>query len=218
MRTDSLFLDHKPATKPTLRGVSHQIAAGVSLVAGVALALQQDNVRDTLAMAVYAASLTFLFAVSATYHRPNWQPAPRRWMRRLDHAGIYVLVAGTYTPICVVAMPEDSGQRLLWLVWSGAALGIVQSMFWAHAPRALSAALYVLLGWAVVSEWADVSASIGPTGVALLLSGGALYSVGAVVYARKSPSPWPLVFGYHEVFHALVIGAAACHFAVIAGL
>jgi len=218
MRTDSLFLDQKPATKPTLRGVSHQIAAGVALVAGTALALQQDSPRATLAMAVYGASLTFLFAVSATYHRPNWQPGPRRWMRRLDHAGIYLLVAGTYTPICVVGMPEESGQRLLWLVWGGAAVGIVKSMFWAHAPRALSAALYVLLGWAVVSEWADVRASIGPLGVRLLLGGGVLYSLGAVVYARKSPSPWPLVFGYHEVFHALVIGAAACHFAVIARL
>jgi hemolysin III len=212
------FLSQPPATKPALRGVSHQVASLLALFGGIWLTVEQTAPRAKLAMAIYGICLTALFAISAAYHRPNWQPLPRQRMRRLDHAGIFLQIAGTYTPLCLIALPAESGQRLLALVWGGALAGIVKTLLWVHAPRALTAGLYVLLGWAAVSEWTAIKAAIGPTGVTLMLTGGVLYTVGAVIYAKKKPSPWPLVFGYHEVFHLLVIAAAACHFALVARL
>ena len=201
--------------KPLLRGVSHEIAAAVALAGWVALALVATPGRARVAANVYGASLFTLFLVSALYHRPAWQPAARRLMRRLDHSAIFLLIAGTYTPICL-ALPPASGQRLLAIVWSGAAAGILQSLLWVRAPKALSAAIYVLLGWVVVTALPALRAALGGTAIALLFAGGAAYTVGAVVYATRRPDPFPRVFGYHEVFHALVIAAAACHFAVAA--
>jgi hemolysin III len=202
-------------TKPLLRGVSHQVAFYVALVAGGALTALSPAGRPTLAASIYSACLAALFGISAAYHRPTWNPVQRQWMRRLDHAGIYLQIAGTYTPICMLAVPAPAGVRLLWMVWAGALLGIFKSLVWIRAPKALSALLYVLLGWAVVSEWTVVRAGVGDRGLTLLLVGGVLYTLGAVVYARKSPDPWPKVFGYHEIFHVLVIAAALCHYAIV---
>jgi hemolysin III len=200
--------------KPLLRGVSHEVAAFVALAAWIALAAVAPAGRGRAASNVYGASLFTLFLVSAVYHRTNWRPRARTWMRRLDHSAIFVLIAGTYTPLCLL-LPPPTGVTLLALVWGGAALGIVQSVAWAYAPRPLVAALYVALGWAVVWVLPTLRAVLGPSALALLFIGGAAYTVGAVIYAARRPDPFPRVFGYHEVFHALVIVAAACHFAVV---
>lgn len=209
-------MEATPRVKPLLRGVSHEIAAFAAVFAWIALVATASSDRARLAATVYGASLVALFAVSAVYHRPTWQPRARLVMRRLDHAAIFVLVAGTYTPMCLL-LPPASGLPLLAVVWGGAALGVVQSVFWVTAPKPLVAAAYVVLGWVVVPVLPTLTALLGPGAIALLAGGGALYTLGAVVYAVRRPDPFPRVFGYHEVFHALVIAAAACHLAVVAG-
>jgi hemolysin III len=204
-----------PPAKPLLRGVSHEIAAFVALAAWIALAAFAPPGRARAASHVYGASLFTLFLVSGLYHRTNWRPRARAWMRRLDHSAIFVLVAGTYTPLCLL-LPPSTGLTLLAVVWGAAALGIVQSIAWPSAPRPVAAALYVALGWAVVWVLPALRGVLGRSALALLFAGGAAYTVGAVIYAARRPDPFPRVFGYHEVFHALVVGAAACHFAVVA--
>lgn len=201
--------------KPLLRGVSHEIAAFAALAAWVALAALAPSARGRAAANVYGASVFALFLVSALYHRRNWAPRARAWMRRLDHSAIFVLIAGTYTPLCLL-LPPSAGLRLLAIVWAGAALGIVQSMLWVHAPKPLVAAIYVALGWAVLPVFPTLHTVLGTPALALLGAGGAAYTLGAVIYATQRPDPFPRVFGYHEVFHALVVAAAACHFAVVA--
>jgi hemolysin III len=201
--------------KPLLRGVSHEIAAGLALSAWIVLALVAPSARARLAANVYGASLFCLFAVSALYHRPSWPPRARLFMRRLDHSAIFLLIAGTYTPFCLL-LPASSGEPLLLVVWGGAVAGVLQAVIWVRAPKALVAALYVLLGWVVVPVLPALRAALGVGAIALLAGGGAAYTVGAVVYASRRPDPFPRVFGYHEVFHALVIAAAACHLAVAA--
>jgi hemolysin III len=204
-----------PSEKPLLRGVSHEIATGLALAAWIVLALLAPSARGRLAANVYGASLFCLFAVSALYHRPSWPPRARLVMRRLDHSAIFLLIAGTYTPFCLL-LPPSSGEPLLAVVWGGAVAGVLQSVLWVRAPKALVAALYVLLGWVVVPVLPALRATLGSGAIALLAGGGTAYTVGAVVYATRRPDPFPRVFGYHEVFHALVIAAAACHLAVAA--
>lgn len=202
--------------KPRLRGVLHLHAAYVALVAGIVLVALASSSRAALAAAVYSASLVTLFGVSALYHCPNWRPTPRAWLRRLDHAAIFVLIAGSYTPFCLLALQGDVGQRLLLMAWIGAGVGILQAVFWVRAPRVVTAALYLALGWAVVPYVPQLWAAIGALGITLVGLCGALFTVGAVIYALKRPDPLPAVFGYHEVFHALVVAACACEFAAIA--
>jgi len=206
-----------PPTKPLLRGVSHEIAAGLALAGAVALTVLAPAGRARAGAAVYGASLVTLFAVSALYHRPAWGPRARLLMRRLDHSAIFVLIAGTYTPLCLL-LGGDAGRTLLAAVWGGALLGVAQSVAWPRAPKALVAALAVALGWAVVPVLPTLAGAVGTAGLVLLGGGGALYTLGAVIYATGKPDPFPRVFGYHEVFHALVIAAAAMHFAVVAGV
>lgn len=201
--------------KPRLRGVSHELAFFAALGAGTVLVALAPP-RAAVAAAVYSLSLATMLGVSALYHRPTWAPGPRRWMRRLDHAAIFVLVAGTYTPFTLL-LPQH-GQAMLALAWTGAALGIAQSLFWVGAPRPLVAALYLALGWAVVVFWPALHAALGAAGLAVLVLGGVLYSIGAIVYAARRPDPVPQVFGYHEIFHALVVLAAVCHFGVVVGV
>ena len=200
--------------KPRLRGVSHEIAAVVALVAGAVLVWHTRSAAARHGAMVYAACLTALFAISAAYHRPTWKPRARQWMRRLDHAGIFLLIAGTYTPMCLALAPHD-GHLLRAVVWAGAAAGVLQSLLWITAPKPLIAVIYVVLGWSVIPYVPRMYAITGAWPLALLLAGGVVYSLGAVVYARKRPDPAPAVFGYHEVFHALVIAAAALHFAAV---
>lgn len=202
--------------KPLLRGVSHEIAAFVAAAGALALIRAAPNARGALAAAVYGATLTALFAVSALYHRPTWRPPARAFMRRLDHSAIFLLIAGTYTPFCLLL----GGGRGLWLlvaVWTGAALGVLQAVFWLHAPKALLAVLCVALGWIIFPLLPELRSAVGLGRVLLLLAGGLAYTAGAAVYALRRPDPAPRVFGYHEVFHALVVLAAVCHYVVVAG-
>jgi hemolysin III len=197
-----------PLTKPRLRGVSHELAFFAALGAGAVL-IALAPPRAALAAAVYAVSLATMLGTSALYHRPHWAPGPRRWMRRADHAAIFVLIAGTYTPFTLL-LPTH-GPAMLALAWGGAALGILQSLFWVTAPRPLVAALYIALGWSVTIFWTALHAAIGTAGLLFFVLGGVLYSSGA-------PDPAPAVFGYHEIFHAFVVAAAVCHFGVVLGV
>ena len=206
------------ADKPIWRGVTHQWAFFLSLIGGGAMFALAPPGRAALAVGIYVASVAGLFGASALYHRPNWQPSTRAWLRRIDHSAIYTLIAGTYTPVAMLALPETQGRRLLMVAWIGAAVGIVKSLAWVHAPKPVSAALYVLMGWLVLSEGSSVSTAMGPRGVALLAIGGVCYTSGAVIYAKRKPDPWPKTFGYHEIFHVLVIVAALAHGAMVAGI
>lgn len=211
---DAPSIDPGPA-KPLLRGVSHQVACVVALVAGLALWRTVSTEAARHAVAIYTASITALFGVSAAYHRPTWQPRARQWMRRLDHAAIFVFIAGTYTPLCLALAPAD-GARLETFVWVGALAGVLQSMLWVQAPKPFIAVLYLALGWSVLPYIGRMHAAVGLAPLALILGGGVVYSVGALVYAKKRPDPSPRIFGYHEVFHALVIVAAVLHFTAVA--
>ena len=204
------------ALKPKFRGVSHQYAFFVSIITGVVLVLLASGTRATTAAIIYAVAVSALFGTSALYHRVNWSTqAARRWMRRLDHTMIFVLIAGTFTPVCLLVLQGTIGTVLLAVVWGGALLGVVFKFVWIDAPKWLIAVLYVALGWVAVIAFPELLDRAGWTAFGLLLGGGLLYSIGAVVYATKKPDPVPSVFGYHEVFHVLVIGAAALHYACI---
>lgn len=202
--------------KPRLRGVSHQYAFFVALAAGAALVVLARGGEARVVAGVYALSLSAMFGASALYHRIDWSPRPAAWLRRLDHSMIFVLVAGTYTPFAVLVLAPALGWTVLAVVWGGALVGIVISLLWIDAPRWLTALLYVALGWVSIVVMPQLWDRAGVLAVALLATGGLLYTAGAVVYARRRPDPAPRVFGYHEVFHVLVIAAAAVHFAAVA--
>jgi hemolysin III len=201
--------------KPLLRGVLHEVAAFVAAVAGAILFFRASGTRARAGALVSGLSLVTLLAVSATYHRKNWSEKLRAVWRRLDHSAIFLLIAGTYTPLSFLL-----GSRLGWIflgiVWGGAVLGIVMSIAWVRAPKALVAVVCVLLGWAAVPLLPALKAALGTSAVVLLATGGVVYSLGAAVYALRRPDPFPKVFGYHEIFHALVVAAAVCHYAVVA--
>jgi hemolysin III len=202
--------------KPRLRGVFHQWAFFVSLGAGTALVLLAGGSRATIAAAIYAFSLSALLGVSALYHRVTWGPAARRWMRRLDHTMIFVLIAGTYTPFALLVLHGTLAEVVLVAVWACAAAGVVLNLVWWDAPKPVTAAVYLSTGWIAVLAFPQLWSGLGPVGFGLVVLGGALYTAGAVVYARRRPDPKPAVFGYHEIFHVLVIVAAACQFAAVA--
>ena len=202
--------------KPRFRGVFHQYAFYVAVVAGAVLVALSDSGRELLATWIYAAALASMFGVSALYHRVNWRSARvRTWMRRLDHSTILLLIAGTYTPFALLAFDGRVGDVILVVVWAGAAAGLVLNLAWVDAPKWLTAIVFMALGWvgvAAVPELVD----LGVTPTVLVFLGGALYTLGALAYALKRPNPFPASFGYHEVFHLLVIGAALVHFVAIA--
>jgi hemolysin III len=213
--TNPHWLD--PSAKPRLRGVSHQWAFFVSLFTGAVLFLLAPNGEAMMAAGIYAVSVAALFGTSAVYHRINWRSLnARRWMRRLDHSMIFVLIAGTYTPFALLALDGTLATAILIVVWSGAIAGVVLQLLWVDAPRALSAFVYLAMGWVALAAFPQMIDKVGITGTVLVAAGGLLYSVGALIYAFKRPNPVPKVFGYHEVFHALVIAAAALHYAVVA--
>ncbi len=206
-----------PPQKPLLRGVSHEIAAAFAIAGWVALLRAAPGPRAAMAAAVYGLALTAQFAVSALYHRPRWGTRARLVMRRLDHAAIFLLIAGTYTPFALL-LPDGTGRGLLAVVWSGALAGMALSVAWPLAPKWLMALLTVGLGWMVVPMLPSLYGAIGARGLWLLGGGGVAYTVGAVVYATRRPDPFPRVFGYHEVFHVLVIAAAILHYVAVAGV
>lgn len=205
------------AVKPRLRGVSHQWAFVVSLFLGAGLIVAADTPQATLAVAIYAASLSALLGTSALYHRVDWRrPEVRRWMRRLDHSMIFFLIAGTYTPFALLALSGPLADAILVVVWAGAIAGAVVEMVWIDHPKWVAALIYMSLGWVAAIAFPGLWGEMGLVGTLLVALGGLLYTAGAVVYATQRPDPNPRVFGYHEVFHLFVIAAAAAHFAAVA--
>jgi hemolysin III len=206
-----------PSVKPRWRGVTHQWAFFVSLVTGAALVIVAPSGKATVAAAVYAVSVAGLFGVSALYHRINWvSDAARRWMRRLDHSMIFLLIAGTYTPFALLALEGPLAVAILVAVWAGALGGIAFKLLWISAPKWLVSTMYVLLGWVALAAMPQLVARLGTVATSLVAAGGVLYTAGAVIYASRRPDPVPAVFGYHEVFHLLVITAAALQYAAVA--
>jgi hemolysin III len=201
--------------KPRLRGVSHQCAFFVSLASGTLLVLLATTTKATLAAAIYAVSVSALFGASALYHRVNWTGPARRRMRRLDHSMIFLLIAGTYTPVGLLVLRGTLATVVLAVVWGGALAGIVLELLWTGAPRWLGGTVYLALGWVAVVAMPQLVAELGAVGGLLIVAGGLVYSAGAAVYALRRPDPVPAVFGYHEVFHLLVIAGVAAHYLAI---
>jgi hemolysin III len=201
--------------KPFLRGHFHQAGFFLALGACLMLVFQSTDARALVSSLVYSISLCGMFGVSSLYHRANWSEKSRRWMRRLDHAAIFILIAGTATPICVFALPSEAVFEALGLIWGMACMGLLQTLFWVKAPKWIAAIFYVVMGWMIVPYLPQFILLLGWGKVSLILAGGILYTVGALVYALKFPNPSPKKFGYHEVFHVLVMIAAVLHFIVI---
>ncbi|MHB8671524.1 MAG: PAQR family membrane homeostasis protein TrhA [Acidimicrobiales bacterium] len=201
---------------PRFRGVSHLLAFGVSVVAGVVLVVTAKPGAARATAAIYAPAIAGLFGFSALLHRGHWRPSVRRRLRRIDHSMIFVAIAGTYTPIAALTLPRATARIVLVVIWVGAVAGIVFRMAWLDAPRRLVALPYVLLGWVAIATAPGLWRGLGVVGFLLLMLGGLLYTLGALVYARRRPDPRPTVFGFHEVFHALVVAAAAIHYTVVA--
>jgi hemolysin III len=207
---------HKLSQKPRLRGVSHQWAFFASLGAGAALVLAASGATAVIAMSIYAFSLSAMLGTSALYHRVTWTPEVRQWMRRLDHTTIFVFIAGTYTPFALLVMHGTLADAVLIVVWATAVGGLILNLVWIDSPYWVTAVVYMSTGWVAIVTLPQLWDEIGPVGVGLIALGGVLYSAGAVVYARRKPDPRPQVFGYHEIFHVLVIAAAAVQYAAVA--
>ena len=205
-----------PLLKPRLRGVSHQWGFFVSLAAGAALIAFAPHGRATLAAAIYAGAVSALLGTSALYHRVGWRPAVRRWVRRADRSMIYVLIAASYTPFALLALHGALATVVLAVVWAGAGAGVTLQLVWLEHPKWVAVAISISLGWVAVITLTQLPHAIGWWAIAALVLSGALYTAGAVIYARERPNPLPGVFGYHELFHALVLAAAAIHYAVVA--
>jgi hemolysin III len=202
--------------KPKLRGVLHQAAFMIAIALAPLLIVGADGGRARLAAAVFAGSVAACFGASALYHRVTWTPRARLWMRRIDHAGVYLLIAGTYTPVSLLALHGAWRPVVLIIVWAGAVAAIVLKFVWVAAPKWLAAAIGLALGWVAVIALPQLIGRLHPAAVILLVVGGLAYTAGAVVYARRRPDPAPAVFGYHELFHALTIVGVACQYVAIA--
>jgi len=202
---------------PLLRGISHKWAALAALAAALALVALAPAGTARVAAFIYGAGLCALFAGSALYHRWRWSPQLRPLLRRIDHSTIFVFIAASYTPVALLVLDGTLRWVVLGGVWAGAVAGVALSVAWVTAPRVLSAASYVALGWFALVASPDLVAELPAAPLVLLLAGGVLYSAGAAVYAARRPDPWPRTFGFHEIFHAFVIAAAVTHFVAMAG-
>lgn len=201
--------------KPKLRGVFHELGFYAAIALGVPLVLTAEHGRARIAAIAFASCLAGCFGASALYHRRMWTPKVRSWLARLDHAGVYLLIAGTYTPFGLLVMSPAWAVPVLSVVWSGALAAILLKLFWVRAPKWLSAAMGLLLGWVGAAAFSQLL-KVHVVGLLLVIAGGLLYSAGAAVYAGRRPDPAPHVFGYHELFHVLTLGAAGCQFAAVA--
>jgi hemolysin III len=205
--------------KPRARGWIHLCSAVTAIVAGVALvsvAWIAASPKAGWATLIYTAAIVAMFSVSATYHRVHWRsPTAQMWMKRADHSLIFIFIAGSYTPIALLAMPPRTGTQVLTVVCTGAAAGVALKMLWPSAPRWLGVPLYLLLGWAAIWFTGTLLDSAGVAVVALLAAEGVLYNIGAIFYGLSWPNPWPQTFGYHEFFHAFTAAAAICHYIAI---
>jgi len=210
----------KPAGlgKPRLRGRLHQYAFFVAAVCGIVLcsiAAGRPGIAPLVSCAIYSVTVCGLFGVSALYHRRIWSERGYQIMRRMDHSMIFIFIAGTYTPFCVLLLPAGTATVMLSLIWGGALGGVALKTIWPHLPRWAGAPLYLALGWGAVAIMPDVLHRGGAAVLVLLIAGGVIYSVGAVFYALRRPNPWPTVFGHHEFFHACTLLAAICHHVAI---
>jgi hemolysin III len=195
--------------------VFHEVGFYTVIALSVPLILTADPGRARLSAIVFSACLAGCFGASALYHRPTWTPVRRSWLARLDHAGIYLLIAGTYTPFGLLVMSRNWAIPVLTIVYSGAAIAILMKLFWPRTPKVLSALIGLMLGWVAVVAYSQL-AKIGAAGLILLGIGGLFYTVGAIVYARRKPDPRPAVLGYHELFHLCTMAAAGCQYVAIA--
>lgn len=209
LRPQQWFPGQEPKPKPHLRGWQHAGAVPLAVASAIALTVLAPTTGTRWASAVYLITSLLLFGISAIYHRFYWEPAWERFWRRLDHSNIFLLIAGTYTPICVALLEPSQTRAILLIVWTATFFGIILSVFWPHAPRWLIAGLYVALGWVGVWYLPNLWASGGPVVVLLVAFGGILYTLGAVVYALKWPNPSPKWFGFHEIFHSFTVLAWA---------
>jgi hemolysin III len=202
---------------PILRGVTHFWAFWCALAATIPLVAFAPSAAARMAALVYGAGMCLLFAGSAAFHRWRCGPRLRTLLCRIDHSAIFVFIAASYTPVALLVLDGPTGPILLATAWAGAVGGVAMSMAWISAPRVLFAGTYVALGWVAILAVPELVSRLPLTALVLIAAGGVLYTVGAVVYATRRPDPWPRVFGFHEVFHALVIAAAALHFVAMAG-
>lgn len=204
-----------PVAKPRFRGRLHQIAFFFAIPQGVALVASAADWLTRGAATVYALSLAGLLGVSALYHRLPWTPPALVRMRRLDHSMIFVLIAGTYTPVSLLVLSGPWATVLLGGVWAGAITGVLLKQFGMDRTRKITGTMYIVLGWAAVIAAPWFVTRMSPTVLALIALGGVLYTLGAIVLLRKRPDPKPAVFGYHEIWHVAVVGASTCHYAAI---
>ncbi|TPG33541.1 PAQR family membrane homeostasis protein TrhA [Mycolicibacterium hodleri] len=204
---------------PSARGAIHLVCAAVAIIAGAALvpvAWLVGRPHAGVATLVYATTIIGMFTVSAVYHRVRWDnPATYKWMKRADHSMIFLFIAGSYTPLALLAMPPDTAKLVLTIVYSGAAAGVALKMFWPSAPRWVGVPLYLVLGYTAIWFAGVLLDGAGLAVVVLLCAGAVLYNIGAVLYGVRWPNPWPQTFGYHEFFHAFTAAAAACHYVAI---
>lgn len=204
---------------PRARGLIHLVCAATAIVAGAVLvpvAWLAGSPKAGLATLIYTATIVGMFTVSAIYHRVQWRSTDaRKWMKRADHSMIFVFIAGSYTPFALLALPPDRSAQLLTIVYCGAAAGVALKMFWPSSPRWVGVPLYLILGYAAIWFAPDLLAGGGVAVVSLLVGGGVLYNIGAVLYGVRWPNPWPQTFGYHEFFHAFTAAAAICHYVAI---
>jgi len=201
--------------KPTLRGWQHAVMFPIAVVAGALLVATAPTTAGRISSAVFAITAVLLFGVSALLHRGTWTPRVEALLRRVDHANIYLIIAGTYTPFAVLALPPERGKLLLAIVWTGALVGVALRIFWIGTPRWLSTTLYVVVGWIIVFFIPALIEGAGAGVVVLVTVGGVLYTIGAIVYATKWPNPSPRRYGFHEVFHSLTIAAFAAHYIAV---
>jgi hemolysin III len=201
--------------KPKLRGVFHEIGFYVAVAVGAVLVLTAEPGKPRIAAAIFASCVALCFGSSAVYHRPTWKPRARAWLARLDHAGVYLLIAGTYAPFGLIVLSKVWAIVVLAIVWSGAFLAIVVKVFWFKTPKWLSAAIGIAIGWVGAAAFPQLL-KLSTVALVLIVAGGILYTAGAIIYARRRPNPIPQVFGYHELFHVLTVAAAACQYVAVA--
>jgi hemolysin III len=204
-----------PRPKPKLRGVFHEFGFYAALTLATPLVLSASTGRARLAAIVFSSCLAGCFGASALYHRPTWTPTARSWVARLDHAGVYLLIAGTFTPFGLFVLSAQWAVPVLSVVWGGALAAILLRLFWVRAPKWLSAAIGISLGWVGAAAFSQLL-KLPTAGLLLVVAGGLLYTAGAIVYVRRRPDPNPTVFGYHELFHVLTLAGAGCQYASIA--
>ena len=197
--------------RPRLRGVFHEAFLPVFVAAGIVLVALAGTPRARVAMGAYCFGLAVCLGVSALYHRGRWTPAARELLCRLDHSTIFALIAGTYTPMCLLVLSGPLAYTVLGVVWGGGVLGAVRSFVWPDAPAWIEVTPYALLGWVAAIAVPQMIAGLGTGGISLIGAGGLFYTVGAVIYGLQRPDPFPRVFGYHEIFHVLVVLGAAAH-------